>query len=129
MTDEKPQIDDTQNSSPAEHTSEPMSKEEEAILFDRVVEQLKLVHDPEIPVNIYDLGLIYQINIMPVGDVEIDMTLTSPNCPVAEDLPLQVKEAAECAQGVRSATVRIVWDPPWDRTRMSDDALMMLGFY
>lgn len=121
MTDIRPETEEAPPS--------PDASAEEALLFDRVVEQLKLVHDPEIPVNIYDLGLIYKITVMPVGDVEIDMTLTSPNCPVAEDLPQQVKEAAESAQGVRAAIVRIVWDPPWDRTRMSDDALMMLGFY
>lgn len=98
-------------------------------LRDRIIAALKTVHDPEIPVNLYDLGLIYRLEILPSGDVEIDMTLTTPNCPVAEDLPVQVKEVVEGVEGVRVAVVRLVWDPPWDRARMSEEAQMILGFY
>lgn len=123
-----------------EKTSPPVSETEtlsvknpsttrEPDLFDEIVAVLKTVNDPEIPVNIYDLGLIYNIDIQPEGTVAIDMTLTSPNCPVAIDLPEQVQETVESVEGVRRVTINLVWDPPWDRARMSDDAMMILGFY
>lgn len=94
-----------------------------------VIGMLKTVYDPEIPVDIYDLGLIYKIEISPAGDVEIDMTLTSPTCPVAGEMPGMVKEAAENAPGVRSAVVRMVWDPPWDQAKMSEEAQLQLGMF
>ncbi len=123
-----------------EKTSPPVSEAEalsvtnpspphKADLFDAIVAVLKTVNDPEIPVNIYDLGLIYDINIQSEGTVAIDMTLTSPNCPVAIDLPAQVQETVESVEGVQRVTINLVWDPPWDRARMSDDAMMILGFY
>lgn len=112
--------------SPEEHGVE--SADVDA-LRDQIIDALKTVHDPEIPVNIYDLGLVYRIDVLPAGDVEVDMTLTTPNCPVAEDIPRYAQEAVESVPGVRSATVRLVWDPPWDQSRMSEDAQMILGFY
>ncbi len=94
---------------------------------DRVVESLKTVYDPEIPVNIYDLGLIYDLDMAENGDVAISMTLTTPACPVAEAIPQWVATAVETVEGVGRIEVRLVWDPPWDRTMMSADAEMALG--
>lgn len=98
-------------------------------LHAEIIGMIKTVYDPEIPVNIYDLGLIYRIEISPIGDVEIDMTLTSPGCPVAGEMPGMVQRAVEEAPGVRSATVRLVWDPPWDQAKMSEDAQLQLGMF
>jgi len=97
-------------------------------LRDRVIAVLKTVHDPEIPVNIYELGLIYNIDISSENDVAVRMTLTAPNCPVADSMPAQVKYKVENLPGVRSAKVDIVFDPPWDRSKMSDAAKFALGF-
>lgn len=94
-----------------------------------LVSALKTVMDPEIPVDIYELGLIYRVDVQPSGDVEIDMTLTAPGCPVAEEMPGMVANAVEAVPGVRNAQVRLVWDPPWDRAKMSEDAQMQLGFF
>jgi FeS assembly SUF system protein len=94
----------------------------------RVIEALKTVYDPEIPVDIYELGLIYDLQITPAGEVQVQMTLTAPNCPVAEILPNQVKNKIESIEGVTSANVDLVFDPPWDRDRMSDAAKLALGF-
>ncbi len=97
-------------------------------LKDRVIAALRTVYDPEIPVNIYELGLVYDLRITPEGDVSVEMTLTAPNCPVAGILPGQVRETILGVQGVRSAKVDLVFDPPWDRSRMSDAAKLALGF-
>jgi FeS assembly SUF system protein len=97
-------------------------------LRNRVVDVLKTIYDPEIPVNIYELGLIYDIAVSPENDVAVRMTLTAPNCPVADSLPAQVKYKIESLAGVRSAKVDIVFDPPWDRSKMSDAARFALGF-
>jgi FeS assembly SUF system protein len=97
-------------------------------LQDRVVEAIKRVYDPEIPVNIYDLGLIYEVDAEEeTGRVQIQMTLTTPNCPEAQSLPEQVERAAEMAEGAGEATVQIVWDPPWNPDKMSDEAKLELG--
>lgn len=93
-----------------------------------VVEALKSVYDPEIPVNIYDLGLIYKVDISDAGDVNIDMTLTAPGCPVAETFPGMVEQAVVVVEGVNSAHVELVWDPPWTMERMSEEARLELGF-
>jgi len=93
----------------------------------QVVEALRTVYDPEIPVDIYELGLIYEVAIDSSGQVDIQMTLTSPGCPVAGILPGQVEEAARGVQGVREARVELVWDPPWGPDRMSDAAKLELG--
>ncbi|TSJ45596.1 SUF system Fe-S cluster assembly protein [Fluviicola chungangensis] len=97
-------------------------------LEDKIVEILKTIFDPEIPVDIYELGLIYEVRISKEGVVEIDMTLTSPNCPVAESLPKDVKEKVESVEGVTEAHVNIVFDPPWDKDMMSEEAKLELGF-
>lgn len=94
-----------------------------------IIGMIRTVYDPEIPVNVYDLGLIYRIEISPVADVEIDMTLTSPGCPVAGEMPGMVQRAVEEAPGVRSVVVRLVWDPPWDQAKMSEDAQLQLGMF
>ena len=97
-------------------------------LRSRVIETLKTVYDPEIPVNIYELGLIYDLQTTPSGEVTVRMTLTAPNCPVAEILPNQVKQKILAVEGVTSANIDLVFDPPWDRSKMSDTAKVALGF-
>lgn len=96
---------------------------------DAVIEAIATVHDPEIPVNIYELGLIYAIDLYDDGRVKIEMTLTAPNCPSAQELPVQVKDAVEKVPGVASAQVEVVWDPPWDMSRMSDEARLALNMF
>jgi FeS assembly SUF system protein len=98
-------------------------------LTPKIVEQLSTVYDPEIPVNLYDLGLIYRIQIDDENAVEVDMTLTAPGCPVAGEMPGMVAEAIEPLPGVKTVDVQLVWDPPWDMSRMTDEARMELGFY
>ncbi len=93
-----------------------------------VIEALKTVHDPEIPVNIYDLGLIYELEVADDGTVRIGMTLTAPACPVAGEMPQWVADAVAAVDGVGEVEVSMVWDPPWSPERMSDDAKMLLDF-
>jgi FeS assembly SUF system protein len=92
-----------------------------------VVEVLKSIYDPEIPVDIYELGLIYGVDISEDGDATITMTLTTPHCPVAESLPQEVELRAMSVPGIRDAVVNLVWDPPWDPSKMSDEARLELG--
>ena len=92
-----------------------------------VVEVLKSVYDPEIPVDIYELGLIYDVDISKDGDATITMTLTTPHCPVAESLPNEVELRVLSVPGIRDAVVNLVWDPPWDPSQMSDEARLELG--
>jgi FeS assembly SUF system protein len=92
-----------------------------------IVNILKNVYDPEIPVNIYDLGLIYDIDTDDDHNVEITMTLTAPNCPVADILPNEIKEKVNALPGVKSAEINLVFDPPWDQSMMSEEALLELG--
>jgi len=106
--------------SAVEDTSEPVPVQ-------AVVAALRQVFDPEIPVNIYDLGLIYRVDISERGDVEIDRTLTAPGCPVAQEFPGMVEGEVCRVPGVKSAHVEIVWDPPWTPERMSDEAKLELG--
>jgi FeS assembly SUF system protein len=89
---------------------------------------LKTIYDPEIPVDIFELGLIYEVRIDEEQQVEIDMTLTSPNCPVAETLPKEVEDKVASVEHVKSAKVNIVFDPPWDKDMMSEEAKLELGF-
>lgn len=96
-------------------------------LHDAVVNALKEIYDPEIPVNIYDLGLIYGVDVGAEGDVIITMTLTTPHCPVAESMPAEVEMRASSVPGVRDAQVNLVWDPAWDSSKMSDEARLELG--
>jgi FeS assembly SUF system protein len=97
-------------------------------LENKVVEMLKTIYDPEIPVDIFELGLIYEVRINEDKHVDIDMTLTSPNCPVAESMPKEVEDKVSTVEGVLSAKVNIVFDPPWDRDMMSEEAKLELGF-
>ncbi|HLW08058.1 MAG TPA: SUF system Fe-S cluster assembly protein [Marinilabiliaceae bacterium] len=92
-----------------------------------VISAIKTVYDPEIPVNVYDLGLIYEVDVSAEGNVNIVMTLTSPNCPVAESLPAEVKETVADLPGITNVEVNMTFDPPWDRDMLSDEALLELG--
>jgi FeS assembly SUF system protein len=102
---------------------------EMARLTDEIVTAIKTVYDPEIPADIYELGLIYKVDIDDDRMVRIDMTLTTPNCPSAAELPNQVENAVAGVSGVREAKVTIVWDPPWDPSRMSDEARTVLDMW
>ena len=93
----------------------------------KVIEVVKKIYDPEIPVNIYELGLIYKINVDEKNKVNIDMTLTSPNCPVAESLPNEVKENIKKVEGVSDVNLNLVWEPPWDKDKMSEAAKLELN--
>jgi len=96
---------------------------------EKVIEMLKTVFDPEIPVDIYELGLIYAVEIADDGKVKVEMTLTTPSCPSAQELPGQVEEALRLVPGVTDVLVEVVWDPPWDPSRMSEDARLALNMY
>ncbi len=98
-------------------------------LESKVIETLQMIYDPEIPVNIFDLGLVYDVNVNPEGGVEICMTLTSPACPVAGSLPGEVESKVKQIDGVKDVIVDIVWDPPWNPDMMSEAAKLELGFW
>ena len=93
----------------------------------KVIEVVKKIYDPEIPVNIYELGLIYKIDVDEKNKVNVDMTLTSPNCPVAESLPNEVKENIKKVEGVSDVNLNLVWEPPWDKSKMSEAAKLELN--
>ena len=93
----------------------------------KIIEAVKKIYDPEIPVNIYELGLIYKIDVDEKNKVNVDMTLTSPNCPVAESLPNEVKENIKKVEGVSDVNLNLVWEPPWDKDRMSEAAKLELN--
>jgi FeS assembly SUF system protein len=97
------------------------------ILKDKVIEEIKKIYDPEIPVNIYELGLIYDINIDNQNNVKINMTLTSPNCPVAESLPNEVKNSVKEIKDVKNVDLSLVWEPPWNKSMMSESAKLELN--
>ena len=94
---------------------------------DKVIEEIKKIFDPEIPVNIYELGLIYKIEVDNKNKVKVDMTLTSPNCPVAESLPNEVKNSIKNIEGVSDVDLNLVWEPPWDKDKMSEAAKLELN--
>ena len=98
-------------------------------LKDQIIEVLKGIYDPEIPVNIYEIGLIYEVKVDDGANVHVLMTLTSPMCPVAESLPPEVEEKVAAVEGVTSAEVEVTWDPPWDPEMMSEAAKLELGFF
>jgi FeS assembly SUF system protein len=102
-------------------------REKMSELKERIVSEIKKIYDPEIPVNIYELGLIYKIEIKEVKKVNIDMTLTSPNCPVAESLPKMVKDNILKLEGVSDVDLNLVWDPPWTKDKMSEAAKLELN--
>jgi FeS assembly SUF system protein len=96
-------------------------------LYEQVIEALKEIYDPEIPVNIYELGLIYGVDVTEDGHAAVAMTLTTPNCPVAETMPAEVELRVAAVPGIATCDVNLVWDPPWDPAKMSDEARLELG--
>ena len=116
------------NEMPAsEEVERPAAGENDPALAERVLEAMRTVHDPEIPVNIVELGLIYELIANKDGIVYIEMTLTTPACPVAGALPGQVRDAVAEVEGVNDVRVKLVWSPPWDKDRMSEEAKLELG--
>ena len=105
-----------------------MNENEKLALQERIIEALKTVYDPEIPVNIYDLGLIYRIELMDDGRAEVDMTLTAPNCPAADFIMEDVRMRVEGISGITAATINLVFEPEWDKDMMSEEAKLELGF-
>ena len=132
MTDNTPETAPVADK-PAENAtvtgSSALSQEEIDRLSDGIIAGIKTVYDPEIPADIYELGLIYKIDIGDDGAVKIDMSLTSPNCPSAQELPIMVENAVASVPGVKEAKVEVVWDPPWDPSRMSDEARLVLNMW
>jgi FeS assembly SUF system protein len=122
---------DDANFKPDETTAAPsaLSQAELDELTDQLVEKLKTVYDPEIPVDIYELGLVYKVDVSDEKDVVVEMTLTAPGCPVAGEMPDWVKEAVMSVPGIRSCAVELVFDPPWDPSRMSDEAKLQLNMF
>ncbi len=109
--------------------AKPLTGLEAIALQDKVVEVLRSCYDPEIPVNIYELGLIYEAKVETSGEVSIKMTLTAPNCPAAGSLPGEVHDKVKALPGVAAVKVDVVWDPPWDPSKMSEAARLQLGFF
>lgn len=105
----------------------PKEPKETNPMIEAIIESIRTIYDPEIPVNIFDLGLIYSVEMRDEGTAYVQMTLTSPNCPVAQSLPKDVKARTESVEGVTHAIVEVVWDPPWDTSRMSDEAKLELN--
>jgi FeS assembly SUF system protein len=135
-TDRKPITTDAATTPAGEAASAPppgaasaLPEAEIARLTDDIVAALKTVYDPEIPADIYELGLIYKIDIADDRAVAIDMTLTTPNCPSAQELPVMVENAVASVAGVGEVKVTIVWDPPWEQSRMSDEARSVLNMW
>ena len=104
-----------------------MNSVEKTQLESKIIEALETCYDPEIPVNIYELGLVYAINVSDAGDVDIKMTLTTPNCPVAVSLPGEVQSKVTTIAQVKNVSVEVVWDPPWGPNKMSESAKLQLG--
>jgi FeS assembly SUF system protein len=113
-----------ESQSVADITPDPIKMDE---IAPKVIEALKTVYDPEIPVNIYEMGLIYDVLVDAAGKVGVKMTLTAPACPAAQSLPVEVRDKARTVEGVSDAKVEVVWDPPWTKDRMSDAAKLQLG--
>jgi FeS assembly SUF system protein len=127
-TDPRPSIAEAE-AKPATDAASPPAADEITRLTDDIVAALKTVYDPEIPADIYELGLIYRIDISDERTVSVDMTLTTPNCPSAQELPSMVENAVATVPGVRDVKVEVVWDPPWDPSRMSDEARVVLNMW
>ena len=134
MTDETPKTD---SAAAAERTQEnaevvgspAMPQAELNKLTDDIIAGLKTVYDPEIPADVYEIGLIYKIDSGDDRAVKIDMSLTSPNCPSAQELPIMIENAVSSVPGVKETKVTVVWDPPWDPSRMSDEARLVLNMW
>ena len=105
-----------------------MTAEEKTKIEERIVDVLKTVYDPEIPVNIYDLGLIYKVDVKDEGDVDIDMTFTAPSCPAADFILEDVRQKVDSLEGIKNATVNLVFEPAWDQSMMTEEARVELGF-
>ena len=105
-----------------------MTQEEKTAVEERIVDVLRTVYDPEIPVNIYDLGLIYKVDVKETGDVDIDMTFTAPSCPAADFILEDVRQKVDAVDGVRNATVNLVFEPVWNQSMMTEEARVELGF-
>jgi FeS assembly SUF system protein len=131
MSDEPNQVSDVAEATKTVTVEKPsaLPQEELARMSDDIITALNTVFDPEIPADIYELGLIYKVDIEDDRAVNIEMTLTTPNCPSAEELPGMVENAVMSVNGVREAKVNIVWDPPWDPSRMSDEARTVLNMW
>ena len=135
MTEEtKVQDTKVEDTKPAEAQAAPQPEsalppEELSRISEDIVSALKTVYDPEIPADIYELGLIYKVDIKDDRAVDVDMTLTTPNCPAAAELPMMVENAVASVQGVGPVNVQIVWDPPWDPSRMTDEARLILNMW
>jgi FeS assembly SUF system protein len=134
MTDESQTLESTAASErPPENAaiSRPSALPAEELdrLTDGIIAALKTVYDPEIPADIYELGLIYSVDIADDRAVKVDMSLTSPNCPSAQELPILVENAVASVPGVKEVKVDVVWDPPWDPSRMSDEARLVLNMW
>ena len=139
MTDDTPVTDQTPEAAtpvaekPPENAaisgSSALPAEELERMTDEIIGALKTVYDPEIPADIYELGLIYKVDIADDRTVKVDMSLTSPNCPAAQDLPIMVENAVASVPGVKESKVEVVWDPPWDPSRMSDEARLVLNMW
>ena len=114
---------------PAPETASAIPQAELDALTDKLIEAFKTVFDPEIPVDIYELGLIYKVDVSDDRDVAIDMTLTAPGCPVAGEMPDWVRDAVLKVDGIKSCAVNLVFDPPWDPSRMSDEAKLQLNMF
>jgi FeS assembly SUF system protein len=134
MTDDPNQVPDAaatmpESAAPAADKPAGLPQEELARLTDEIIAALKTVYDPEIPADIYELGLIYKIDIADDRAVAVEMTLTTPNCPSAQELPMMVENAVASVPGVGAVKVDIVWDPPWEPSRMSDEARAVLNMW
>ena len=122
-------MDDAAFKSDDSNPTSALSQAELDELTDLLVEKLKTVYDPEIPVDIYELGLIYKVDVSDTKDVVVDMTLTAPGCPVAGDMPGWVEDAILTVPGIKSCTVNLVFEPPWDPSKMSDEAKLQLNMF
>ncbi len=98
------------------------------VLKEKVIDCLQTIYDPEIPVSVYELGLIYEVVILPINNVQITMSLTAPSCPSAQEIPVEIEQKVKMIDGVSEVHVEVVWDPPWDRSMMSEVAMLELGF-
>lgn len=107
---------------------EPLTPEKVETLRESIIDAIKEIYDPEIPINIYELGLIYEVEVSPFSNVYVRMTLTSPNCPVAGSLPGEVELAVKAVDGVQEVDLELTFDPPWDQEMMSEEAKLELGF-
>jgi FeS assembly SUF system protein len=123
------ETEQTPADAPATESVSAIPQAELDALTDKLIEAFKTVFDPEIPVDIYELGLIYKVDVNDDRDVVVDMTLTAPGCPVAGEMPGWVKDAVEAVEGVKSCTVDLVFDPPWDPSKMSDEARLQLNMF